>query len=152
MCGHAIAASSSSCDVVTSGGVRCFMRNLLATVLHGAREPVAPWSGRPSRGPIIAPRSRSTPEQKGIVERLFRSLKEKCGWQQALPSFVEARRAVRRRIRWSQRAAFAQGARLSPPAPISGARNFNGWLIWNDRRQGPTAGPNLGRSMWAAFQ
>jgi putative transposase len=41
-----------------------------------------------------------TPEQNGIVERFFRSLKEECVWQQSFPSFVEARRAVRRWIGW----------------------------------------------------
>jgi len=41
-----------------------------------------------------------TPEQNGVVERFFRSLKEECVWQHAFASFVEARRAVRRWIRW----------------------------------------------------
>ena len=41
-----------------------------------------------------------TPEQNGMIERFFRSLKEECVWQHTFPSFVEARRAVRRWIRW----------------------------------------------------
>ena len=41
-----------------------------------------------------------TPEQNGIVERFFRSLKEECVWQHSFPSFVEARRAIRRWIEW----------------------------------------------------
>jgi putative transposase len=41
-----------------------------------------------------------TPEQNGIVERFFRSLKEECVWQHSFPSFVEARRTVRRWIGW----------------------------------------------------
>src|SRR5262249_46326148 len=41
-----------------------------------------------------------TPEQNRIVERFFRSLKEECVWQHSFSSFVEARRAVRRWIRW----------------------------------------------------
>ena len=41
-----------------------------------------------------------TPEQNGIVERFFRSLKEECVWQHSFPSFGEARRAVRRWIGW----------------------------------------------------
>src|SRR5262249_47277228 len=41
-----------------------------------------------------------TPEQNGVVERFFRSLKEECVWQHSFPSFTEARRAVRRWIRW----------------------------------------------------
>ena len=41
-----------------------------------------------------------TPEQNGMIERFFRSLKEECVWQHSFPSLVEARRAVRRWIRW----------------------------------------------------
>ena len=33
-------------------------------------------------------------------ERFFRSLKEECVWQPSFPSFIEARRAVRRWIGW----------------------------------------------------
>jgi putative transposase len=35
-----------------------------------------------------------------MIERFFRSLKEECVWQHRFPSFVEARRAVRRWIAW----------------------------------------------------
>ena len=35
-----------------------------------------------------------TPEQNGIIERFFRSLKEECVWQHQFPSFTEARRTV----------------------------------------------------------
>ena len=49
------------------------------------------------RQEFIAP---YTPEQKGMIERFFRSLKEECVWQHSFPSFVEARRAVRRWIGW----------------------------------------------------
>jgi putative transposase len=41
-----------------------------------------------------------TPEQNGMIERFFRSLKEECVWQHSFPSFAEARRAVRRWIGW----------------------------------------------------
>jgi len=41
-----------------------------------------------------------TPEQNGMIERFFRSLKEECVWQQNFPSFPEARRAIRRWIGW----------------------------------------------------
>jgi putative transposase len=41
-----------------------------------------------------------TPEQNGMIERFFRSLKEECVWQHTFPSFTEARRAVRRWIGW----------------------------------------------------
>lgn len=41
-----------------------------------------------------------TPEQNGMIERFFRSLKEECVWQRSFVSFPEARRAVRRWIEW----------------------------------------------------
>ena len=41
-----------------------------------------------------------TPEQNGMIERFFRSLKEECIWQHNFSSFKEAKRAVRRWIRW----------------------------------------------------
>src|SRR5437867_3262147 len=41
-----------------------------------------------------------TPEQNGMIERFFRSLKEECVWQRTFVSFAEARRAVRRWIDW----------------------------------------------------
>ena len=41
-----------------------------------------------------------TPEQNGRIEVSFRSLKDECVWQHRLPSFGEARRAVRRWIDW----------------------------------------------------
>ena len=41
-----------------------------------------------------------TPEQNGIVERFFRSLKEECVWQHVFPDFAEARREITAWIRW----------------------------------------------------
>jgi putative transposase len=41
-----------------------------------------------------------TPEQNGLIERFFRSLKEECVWQQNFESFAEAKRAVTRWIDW----------------------------------------------------
>src|SRR5581483_6624159 len=41
-----------------------------------------------------------TPQQNGIVERFFRSLKEECVWQHNFNSFVDARVAVARWIDW----------------------------------------------------
>ena len=41
-----------------------------------------------------------TPEQNGIVERFFRSLKEECVWLHNFPSFVEAKHQVSSWIRW----------------------------------------------------
>ena len=41
-----------------------------------------------------------TPEQNGLVERFFRSLKEECVWQHRIASFEEAYREIARWIRW----------------------------------------------------
>jgi putative transposase len=39
-----------------------------------------------------------TPEQNGMIERFFRSLKEECVWQHSFRSFAEARTAIGRWI------------------------------------------------------
>ena len=41
-----------------------------------------------------------TPEQNGIVERFFRSLKEECVWQSNFANFSEARTAITQWIDW----------------------------------------------------
>ena len=41
-----------------------------------------------------------TPEQNGVIERWFRSLKEECVWQHQFENFAEARQAIRRWIVW----------------------------------------------------
>jgi putative transposase len=41
-----------------------------------------------------------TPEQNGMIERFFRSLKEECVWQHSFRSFREAKQHVDRWIRW----------------------------------------------------
>jgi putative transposase len=41
-----------------------------------------------------------TPEQNGMIERFFRSLKEECVWLQNFDSFEEANKAIREWIRW----------------------------------------------------
>ena len=41
-----------------------------------------------------------TPEQNGIIERFFRSLKEECVWQPTFQTFEGARRSIRA---WLQR-------------------------------------------------
>jgi putative transposase len=41
-----------------------------------------------------------TPEQNGIIERFFRSLKEECVWQHTFQTLDEARRVVRDWMRW----------------------------------------------------
>ena len=41
-----------------------------------------------------------TPEQNGMIERFFRSLKEECVWQHNFRSFTEAKRAIDHWIEW----------------------------------------------------
>ncbi len=41
-----------------------------------------------------------TPEQNGIIERFFRSLKEECVWQHVFQTFDDARRIIRDWMRW----------------------------------------------------
>jgi putative transposase len=41
-----------------------------------------------------------TPEQNGVIERFFRSLKEECAWQHTFANFREARRTIARWIAW----------------------------------------------------
>ncbi len=41
-----------------------------------------------------------TPEQNGLVERFFRSLKEECVWQHRFQGFDEARRTIERWLDW----------------------------------------------------
>ena len=41
-----------------------------------------------------------TPEQNGMIERFFRSLKEECVWIRGFRSFAEARREIGRWIGW----------------------------------------------------
>lgn len=41
-----------------------------------------------------------TPEQNGIIERFFRSLKEECVWQHLFQTFEEARRVIRNWLQW----------------------------------------------------
>lgn len=41
-----------------------------------------------------------TPQQNGMIERFFRSLKEECVWQHNFGSFEEARTAIREWITW----------------------------------------------------
>ena len=41
-----------------------------------------------------------TPEQNGMIERFFRSLKEECVWQHNFADYAEARTAIASWIRW----------------------------------------------------
>ena len=41
-----------------------------------------------------------TPEQNGIIERFFRSLKEECVWQNRFEDYLQAKRAIAQWIEW----------------------------------------------------
>lgn len=41
-----------------------------------------------------------TPEQNGMIERFFRSMKEECAWQHNFRNFHEANRAISRWLSW----------------------------------------------------
>ncbi len=41
-----------------------------------------------------------TPEQNGLIERFFQSLKEECVWQHHFADFEEARHTIQRWMRW----------------------------------------------------
>ena len=41
-----------------------------------------------------------TPQQNGIIERFFRTLKEECTWQHNFATYVEAKVAINRWIGW----------------------------------------------------
>ena len=45
-----------------------------------------------------------TPEQNGLIERWFRSLKEECVWQHNFRSFAAAQRAISHWIKWYNQA------------------------------------------------
>ena len=41
-----------------------------------------------------------TPEQNGLIERFFCSLKEECAWLQNFANFMDPKAAIRRWIEW----------------------------------------------------
>ena len=57
-----------------------------------------------------------TPEQNGLIERLFRSLKEECVWQRTFADFAEARRAITTWIGWYNSARPHQALGYRSPA------------------------------------
>jgi putative transposase len=56
-----------------------------------------------------------TPEQNGLVERFFRSLKEECVWQHNFGSFEEAKREITRWLDWYNRERPHQALRYQSP-------------------------------------
>lgn len=56
-----------------------------------------------------------TPEQNGMIERFFRSLKEECVWQHVFTSFAAARREIAAWIRYHNEARPDQTLRRRSP-------------------------------------
>jgi putative transposase len=63
-----------------------------------------------------------TPEQNGIIERFFRSLKEECVWQRNFSSFQEARSEIRRWIEWYNTKRPHQSLRYLSPAEFRSSK------------------------------
>ncbi len=57
-----------------------------------------------------------TPEQNGMIERFFKSLKEECTWQHNFVSFQEAKSTIARWIRWYNRRRPHQALDYRSPA------------------------------------
>lgn len=57
-----------------------------------------------------------TPEQNGLIERFFRSLKEECVWLHNFASFEEAKAAIRKWIGWYNTERPHQSLGYLPPA------------------------------------
>ncbi len=56
-----------------------------------------------------------TPQQNGLIERFFRSLKEECVWQQQFDSFEEARQRINTWMRWYNEERPHQALRYQSP-------------------------------------
>jgi putative transposase len=61
-----------------------------------------------------------TPEQNGVIERWFRSLKEECVWQHQFHTFAEAKQAVTAWIRWYNEARPHQALGYQSPTQYFG--------------------------------
>ena len=61
-----------------------------------------------------------TPEQNGLIERFFRSLKEECVWQHHFASFDDANRAIRRWVQWYNEKRPHQALRYRSPRQFRG--------------------------------
>ncbi|MGP0593942.1 IS3 family transposase [Nitrospira sp. T9] len=56
-----------------------------------------------------------TPEQNGLIERFFRSLKEECVWQHHFEGFDDARQMITRWMRWYNEERPHQALRYRSP-------------------------------------
>jgi hypothetical protein len=91
-----------------------------ATVLKKQKIRYVIWTSYPPFGRCPRNRIKRTEKrqarQNGVIERFFRSLKEKCTWQHLFAGFHHARRTIARWIDWynTERPHQALG-HLSPP-------------------------------------
>ena len=72
------------------------------------------------------------PEQNGMIERFFRSLKEECVWQHNFAGFVEAKATISQWIRWYNEGRPHQA--LGGQVPSSGVTPPSGWSQPSGRR------------------
>jgi len=69
-----------------------------------------------------------TPEQNGMIERFFRSLKEECVWQHLFQDFAEARQTIRDWIRWYNEERPHQSLGYPESGRVSGSTTTTGDL------------------------
>ncbi|GEM_PF-2161201 len=102
-----------------------------ALVLSILRDETSVAGARPLEQEYITP---YTPEQNGLAERFFRSLKEECVWQHRFETFEEAGQVIRKWIEWYNQGRTHQALDyLSPPS--TGLNNSNRWLDINRERR-----------------
>jgi putative transposase len=69
-----------------------------------------------------------TPEQNGLIERFFRSLKEECVWQHNFESFSEASEKVGGRVRWYNEERPHQALGYQSPAQYRNRKLAAAWF------------------------
>jgi hypothetical protein len=70
-----------------------------------------------------------TPEQNGVIERFFRSLKEECVWQHRFSTFAEAQQRLRAWLTWYKHGPAASGAGVSQSDAVSSGTPGSGGLM-----------------------
>ena len=79
-----------------------------------------------------------TPQQNGIIERFFRSLKEECAWQFNFGNFLEAKKAIAQSTQWYNAGKTASVFRLQEPQESIVRKNSERWLeIWGEHYSPP---------------
>ena len=70
----------------------------------------------------------NTPEQNGLVEHFFRSLKEECVWQHRFDSFQEAQRTIERGMDCTTAADLTRRSVSSLRGKSEKTNNASSWL------------------------